>query len=133
MTGLIASAMLLLLSHDPHGYRMYEPFQSLMTIVSPIIVNNNRFDCYAWWTTTSKAVACDPFTIQKNISDKKQAPIWMACLLVHESVHMRNLDSTEEYPLTRQYVCLDRLGAPQWMKDWVYQRLPWNGYREDDE
>ena len=48
--------------------------------------------------------------------------VYGACTLAHEVTHFR-YGSGHELPYLHEYVCLDRLGAPQWLKDSTYRRL----------
>lgn len=42
-------------------------------------------------------------------------------MLVHEAVHLRETTRREDIPNAFSYICLDRLGAPRWMRDHLYQ------------
>ena len=68
-----------------------------------------------------------------NIYNEEERNVWGACVLVHEAVHLRYNTYEEDIPLARQYVCLDRLGAPESMKDWVYSRLGFPTPRGDHQ
>jgi hypothetical protein len=47
----------------------------------------------------------------------------LACTLAHEGAHLHFRTSNETVPLMQQYICLDRAGAPQVLKDHVYGEL----------
>lgn len=71
----------------------------------------------------SGSILADPDFLQRTYSNQKYARIWSACLLTHEAVHLREKTTREELPNAFTYICLDRLGAPAWMKDHIYGTL----------
>lgn len=124
MTPLIVALSLFLSANDPFGWSLYQWFQARTYEVSPIVRDRQQYSCYTSWNPREEAkIECDFNILKKLLGDSILFNQWTACVLVHEAIHARYRVSSEELPLVYQYVCLDRVGAPQWMKDQVYERL----------
>lgn len=114
MGAFIVGLLLLLGSFDPLGSWLVQQY--------PIQVRQG-LPTGAAADLQNRTILVDPDFMARVYKNPDHARIWSSCLLVHESVHLRENTAREDLPNAFTYVCLDRLGAPLWMKDHLYQLL----------
>jgi len=69
---------------------------------------------------TTRSILADPRFLSAVYKDPQHSRVWSSCMLVHEAVHLKENTRREDIPNVFAYMCLDRLGAPGWMKDYLY-------------
>ena len=106
--------LLMLIHFDPLGSRIVEQYR--IEVRQPL-------ETGAAADVANHTILVDPVVLQDFYKSPKLAVIWSSCMLVHEAVHVREQTQREDLPNAFTYICLDRLGAPRWMKDHVYRIL----------
>jgi len=114
MSIFIAGLLLLLASLDPLGSWLVKQYavEERAPLTTGAVADFQR-----------QTIVVDPEFLEQAYRDPKYAKVWASCILVHEAIHLRENTTREEIPNAFTYVCLDRLGAPAWMKDYVYQKI----------
>ena len=131
MLDLLAAALVLLSSLFVPGAELLGPNARNVSQQSSIVRDGRQYAGYAeWWYDSSGNYR------EQIVIDTSQYPSeYLACLLVHEAAHLTFKDDStrglEEVPYLYEYVCLDRLGAPQWLKDDRYRQMSQRRNYED--
>lgn len=88
---------------------------------SPIIREGRQYA--GWGNWAPDYMSLDRPYIWRQPWSENDRIVYAACMLSHEAQHVRLRTASEEVPLLYQYVCLERLGASQGLKDDVYRQL----------
>lgn len=115
MSEFLIAAFMLLAAADPAGYRMARAYPVTETS-TPI----NGHHAYAQWPPFRYSVQTSWY---ESAYPSPYNRMVLACTLAHEGAHLQFQTSSETIPLMQQYICLDRLGAPQVFKDYIYSEL----------
>jgi len=115
MSEFLVAAFLLLAAADPVGFGMASAYP---VTESATPINGHR--AYASWPPYRYSVQTAWFEEAYPGPYNRMA---LACTLAHEGAHLHFRTSNETVPLMQQYICLDRVGAPQVLKDHVYGEL----------
>ena len=117
----VATLLALLLALDPMGYAWATQYQ--IREESPLVRNGHRYLGWGQWGTDQGIRIDIPWVWGHTALSEKDRRDQAACVLPHEAAHIRFRTASEEIPLLYTYVCLDRVGASQWLKDAIYQQL----------
>lgn len=123
LAALIAWALGYWAVFDPVSLAVVQPAQASIREESPIVRGGVSY--LGWFDFRTGAISIDLPAIRRMYAgfEPGAADKYAACLAVHEAVHRELGNASHRLPLLHQYVCLDRMGAPWWMKDVVYQQL----------
>ena len=119
MTTLLLALLTWLLNQDP--LNAFWVKQVPVRVESPIIRDGKQYD--AWGNWSPNYIAIDLPGIMAKGTAEHQQRIWAACLLAHEAQHVRLRTPYHERAYLYQYVCLDRLGATEGMKQALYNLM----------
>lgn len=117
MSIFLALLIALLSLRDPVGSSLVH---NKIVIERPV-ANSDGGHAVAYRAT--KQIVFDSGYYAKLYANPEWSRIWASCTLVHEAAHLEYDTAAEAQPLLFQYVCLDRNGAPGWMKDHIYGLL----------
>lgn len=117
----IAAVWALLAQGDPGGFARVQEIARQIEARTPLTYNGQRHAALAY---LGEKVLVDWVLLGWTFwPDEARAQKWAACVLVHEAVHMQYHTVNELPALWRQYICLDKLGAPQADKDFIYSLI----------
>ena len=114
MSAFLMGLLMLLASFDPLGFQLVGlyPKEARSALLTGAAADFR-----------AHTILVDEGFLASVHKDPKHSQIWASCVLVHEAVHLRENSPREDIPNAFAYVCLDRLGAPSWMKDHLYETM----------
>lgn len=119
-TGTWLAGVVSFLSADPVGAHMVERYPASITVASPIAQYPGALG-YA--DPKSRSIWIDPAAIQSSAVPVSDRDALAACTLVHEAAHLRYPRAEHDIAMLYGYLCMDRLGASQYLKDVTYERI----------
>ena len=134
LAGVIAWFLSISFLADPVSHALVSSYRNAIREESPIIRAGVQYD--GWYDGHTGAISIDWPRIRALLPREDDARAVAACLAVHEAVHRELGDASHRLPLLHQYVCLDRMGAPEWIKDmayWQLERLMVTPAREEED
>jgi hypothetical protein len=112
----ILAVLLWLSTGDLLGALLVSPYASSIVVSSPLRTPN------AMAETDGHTIWIDRGAIETIPGGPEGAMTVAACSLVHEAAHIRYPGLGHEVAYLWGYVCLERMGAPKWLRDGVYQQ-----------
>ena len=122
MSGFSIGPLLMVSSFDPLGSWMVKqyPMETRTALATGAAADSRTHSIL------------DAGFLENVYKDPKFTQTWASCIPVHEAVHLRESTKREDIPNEYAYRCLDRMGAPWWMKDYLYKQIqdPMSGYAD---
>ena len=105
------------------GAELVGPHMTHVESENPLLRSGQQYSGYAEWWYDSDGRYRESISIDTTRYPEE----YIACLLTHEAAHLtfkyNSVRGAEEIPYLYEYVCLDRLNAPQWLKDDRYRQM----------
>ena len=115
------AVLLLVLSHfDPVGW--YYATRYEIRAQSAAWPDGRHFAGLAFWNPNYMVVDLPWIWANEGLSANDKV-IFAMCVLPHEAEHIRSRSAEELNPLRASYVCIDRAGGSQSLKDGVYEAM----------